>query len=140
MVDISAGTVLLIVVTLSQVALAVDGWVHRREKKESDQEHATLGGPSLQAQLSYQKDAALADRRFADAEMARMRDDINGLRVTLNDLGQKSSDRANTVQGSVAAISERLAKTEQSVEEVRRVLDLRNGRPRAHIERRSDDQ
>lgn len=74
--------VLLVVVTLAQVAQWVDRWVHRREWRERELELAATGAPSLKSQLES-----------AQREIVAMRDEVQRLHTAASDFNGKLTER-----------------------------------------------
>lgn len=127
----------LAVMTLAQVLIHIDGWVHRRERKEAALEYQQSGRASLQAQIdaacaSLVAAQAAADRQHAADEAMRLErasilaKELADFHLTLVRMGEKASAAGTQQQVAIGRAEGRLSAAEQRIE----ALEDRRGRPR----------
>jgi len=144
----------LIGVTLGQVLLAVDNWVHRRERKEAALEYQQSGRASLQAQIdAIISDSAQYRRTLVEGlsqhreqqeklrleRAATLASEMAGIHGSLDRLHRKTSDNTEAHQDMAGRVESRLLTVELRLDEVFRMIDRRSeNRPRTHGERRHE--
>lgn len=141
---------ILIGVTLGQILLAVDNWVHRRERKEAALEYQQSGRASLQAQIdAIVSDSAQYRRTLVEGlsqhreqqeklrleRASTLASEMAGIHGSLDRLHRKTTENAVAHQ----EMAGRVLTVELRLEEVFRMLDRRTeNRPRTHGERRHE--
>lgn len=108
--------VFLIAVTVVQAALAVDSWVHRRERASAKLRSETVGPASLSARI----DAA---ERMHGQRDEHIQTELGDVRREIDDARRKASDDERVYQRTLGRVNERLARIEERIRISRSIDD-----------------
>lgn len=116
-------------VTVGNILLAVDNWVHRRERRELALAAELSGKPSLQVQLDdykrHTEQFRLERAAVVAKELAAMLAEIRALRTEIDRLHSKASDEGDRMVKILGDGSIRFTRIETQVGELYRILDRR---------------